>query len=216
MNRRNFTLGLAAPAASVALLNAAWAQSPTPLEGREFLRVESPQPVSTPGKIEVLEFFSYACPHCNALEPALETWVDRLPPFVAFRRVPVPFLANMENFQRTYYALESLGLVQSMQGKVFQAVHVEHQRLDTLEDVAALISRNGGDGARFLAACKSFSVATSCSRAKKLTADFGVASFPGVPSLAIQGRFVTSPAQAGSGAKALAVADFLIVRVHNS
>jgi protein dithiol oxidoreductase (disulfide-forming) len=212
MDRRRFSKTLVASAAG-AVAGSSWSQAPSPVERREYSKLEVPQLTSSPGKVEVLEFFSYACPHCNAFEPELEAWAGKLPPFVALRRVPVPFLANVETFQRTYYALEALGLVESMQSKVFQAVHSERLRLERVEDVAAVVGRHGGDAGKFLAACKSFSVATSCGRAKKLTADFGVASYPGVPSLAIQGRFVSSPAQVGSGRRALAVTDFLIQKV---
>ena len=85
------------------------------VEGQQFVRIEPAVPTSTQGKIEVLEFFSYACPHCNAFEPLIAPWAKKLPADVVFRRVPVPFLMNAENFQRTYYALEALGLVDAMQ-----------------------------------------------------------------------------------------------------
>jgi len=212
MDRRHFTKALLASTAGT-VAGSAWSQAPAPVEGREYSRLEVPQTTNSPGKVEVLEFFSYACPHCNTFEPELEAWAGKLPPFVTLRRVPVPFLANVETFQRTYYALETLGLVESMQRKVFQAVHSERLRLERIEDVAAVVGRHCGDATKFLAACKSFSVAASCGRAKKLTADFGVVSYPGVPSLAIQGRFVTSPVQAGGGRQALAVTDFLIQKV---
>jgi thiol:disulfide interchange protein DsbA len=204
MDRRLFVKTLAASAAGAIALPA-WAQ--TPAEGREYSRLQAPQPTGAPGKVEVLEFFSYACPHCSSLEPELEAWAAKLPPSVALRRVPVPFLANVDTFQRTYYALESLGLVESMQLKIFQAVHAEHLRLERVEDVAALVGRNGGDAAKFVSVSKSFAVSASCSRAKKLTADYRIES---VPSLAVQGQFITSPAQAGSNRAALVVTDFLI------
>ena len=86
---------------------------------------------------------------------------------MVLRRVPVPFLMNAENFQRTYYALESLGLVPTVQQKIFRAIHIDRQRLEKPEDIAAFVAKNGGDEAKFLAAFKSFSVATSVNRAKK-------------------------------------------------
>jgi protein dithiol oxidoreductase (disulfide-forming) len=207
MDRRLFVKTLAASAAT-AIAMPAWPQAP--VEGKQYSRLPAPQPTGAPGKVEVLEFFSYACPHCNTLEPELEAWARKLPPFVELRRVPVPFLANVDTFQRTYYALEALGLVQSMQMKIFQAVHSERLRLEKVEDVAAVVGRNGGDAAKFVSVSKSFAVSSSCSRARKLTADFRIES---VPSFAIQGEYVTSPAQAGSNRNALAVTDFLIQKV---
>jgi thiol:disulfide interchange protein DsbA len=210
MNRRHFS------ATSFGLLGAAllpagtaYGQGGAPIEGKDFTRLEPPQPVREPGKIEVLEFFSYACPHCSAFEPMLDNWARQLPPDVVMRRVPVPFLMNAENFQRTYYALESLGLVPTLQQKLFRAIHLDRQRLEKPEDIAAFVGKNGGDEAKFLAAFKSFSVATSVSRAKKAMADYKVES---VPLLVVNGRYVTSPSMAGGAAQSLAVADQLIQR----
>lgn len=210
MNRREFSsrlIGAGAGTLALSLAGAARAQG-APTEGAQYSRIDPPV-ATPPGKIEVVEFFSYACPHCNAFEPILDPWAKKLPSDVAFRRVPVPFLMNAENFQRTYFALEALGLVDSMQRKIFAAVHVEHQRLDSPADVAALVAKNGGDSAKFLEAMKSFGVANGVTRAKKMTADYKIDA---VPSIAVQGRYVTSPSQAGDPMRALQVADFLIQR----
>ena len=75
----------------------------------------------------MLEFFSYACPHCSAFEPVLQTWAKQLPADVALRRVPVPFLMNADNFMRTYYALETIGAVDAMQLKIFRGIHIERE-----------------------------------------------------------------------------------------
>ncbi len=214
MNRRDFASILVASGAVASLLGsgAARAETIVPVENRDYTKIEPPQPTSSPGKVEVLEFFSYACPHCSAFEPTLEAWAHGLPGDVVLKRVPVPFMFNADNFAHIYYALETLGLVGKMQMKIFSAVHVDHLRLDKPEDAAALVAKNGGDGAKFLAAFKSFSVATSVARSKKMTADYRI---DGVPSLTIQGRYLTSPSLAASEAKSLLVADALIQRSRN-
>jgi thiol:disulfide interchange protein DsbA len=211
MNRREFStrlIGAGAGTLALSLAAPAWSQG-APAEGTQFTKIDPPVPTQAQGKVEVVEFFSYACPHCNAFEPTLDAWAKKLPADVAFRRVPVPFLMNAELFQRTYFALESLGLVDAMQRKVFAAVHVDRLRLDSANDVAALVAKNGGDSAKFLDAMKSFGVANGVTRAKKMTVDYKIDS---VPSLAVQGRFLTSPSLAGGPEKALQVADFLIQR----
>ena len=213
-NRRRFSATLLSAAATSALLPSgpAFAQA-APVEGKDFTRVETPQPPGVPaGKVEVLEFFSYACPHCSAFEPAVEAWEKQLPPEVVVRRVPVPFLMNADNFMRTYYALETIGAVQAMQMKIFRGIHIEKKHLEKGEDIAAFVGANGGDAAKFLAAFKSFSVNTSVTRAKKMTADYKVDS---VPTLVVQGRWMTSPSQAGSQERALAVVDQLVQRVRS-
>jgi len=211
MNRRDFTSTLLVSGAGASLLLASGATlAQAPVEGRDYSLIQPPQPPANATKIEVLEFFSYACPHCSSFEPMVGPWSRSLPADVAFRRVPVSFLFNAENFQRTYFALEATGLVEQMQSKVFAAVHVERQRLDKPEDIAALVTKNGGDGAKFLAAFKSFSVATAVTKAKKLQADYKIES---VPAITIHGRYLTSPSQANGGPQSLAVADALIDKV---
>jgi thiol:disulfide interchange protein DsbA len=154
----------------------------------------------------VLEFFSYACPHCSAFEPTLEAWEKQTPPEIAFRRVPVPFLMNADNFMHAYYALETIGAVKDAQLKIFRGIHIERQRLDTGENIAAYLGKNGVDAAKFLAAFKSFSVATSVTRAKKMVADYKVDS---VPMFVVAGRWMTSPSTAGSQERSLQVVEQL-------
>jgi len=214
MNRRRFSASLLSAAAAAALVagRPAFAQA-APVEGKDFTRVDTPQPPGVPaGKVEVLEFFSYACPHCSAFEPTLEAWEKQLPADVVLRRVPVAFLMNADNFMHAYYALETTGAVQAMQLKIFRAIHIERKRLEKGEDIAAFVGANGGDAAKFLAAFKSFSVNTSVARAKKLMADYKVDS---VPTLVVQGRWMTSSSQAGSAERALAVVDQLVQQVRS-
>lgn len=214
MNRRDFSaqvVGLGA--AALSLTQNVSAQGATPTEGTQFTRIEPAVPTQTPGKIEVLEFFSYGCPHCSAFEPSLDAWAKKLPADVAFQRVPVPFLMNPENFQRTYYALQTMGQVDAGQRKMFAAVHIEHARLDKPADIAALMAKNGIDAAKFLDVFNSFSVANSVTKAKRMTTAYKI---DGVPMLAIQGRYLTSPGLANGHEGALAVADFLIQRARKS
>jgi thiol:disulfide interchange protein DsbA len=189
------------------------AQGNAPAEGVQYRRLSRQQPTSSPGKIEVLEFFSYACPHCFELEPVLEPWVKQLPADVHFQRVPVPFLVSAENLMKSYYAFEVLGIVERMTPAVFSAMNVAHQRLGTPEEMAALVAKNGGDSAKFLAATASFGVANSVVRAKKMLESFDVDA---TPTFAIQGLYETSPAQAGGQRQALAVVDSLIARARTA
>ena len=216
MNRRDFSaqaivVGLGA--AALSLTQRAAAQGAAPAEGTQFTRIEPAVPVQTPGKIEVMEFFSYACPHCSAFEPSLEAWARKLPADVSFQRVPVSFMMNAENFQRAYYALQTMGKVDAIQLKMFAAVHIDHLRLDKPADIAALVAKNGIDAAKFLDVFNSFSVANSVTKAKRLTTAYKI---DGVPTLAVQGRYLTSPGQANGHEGALAVADFLIQRARKS
>jgi len=212
VNRRDFSTQLAVTslgAVAASLFAGPVAAQGAPAEGKQFKKVEPPVPPSNTGKIEVIEFFSYACPHCNAFEPTVEAWAKRMPADVAFVRVPVPFLMNAENFMKTYYSLETLGQVDAMQRKVFAAVHVDHNYLEKPADIAALMAKNGIDAAKFSSVFNSFSVASSVTRAKKLAAAY---KLDGVPTITVQGRWSTSPGDAGGAEQATAVGDYLIQR----
>lgn len=204
MNRRDWVL---AAAGLAGLPLAAQAQG-GPVEGRDFKRVESPVPVPD-GKVEVVEFFGYWCPHCNAFEPALEAWVKKLPAQVNFRRLPVAFAPGQEPLQKLYYAIESLGQVDALHRKVFTALHADKKRLNTEADIAAWLPTVGADAAKITEAMKSFGVAAKARQSKQLSDAYRI---DGVPTLGIQGRWMTSPGQAGSPERALAVADALIAQ----
>lgn len=212
MKRRAFQTSAAAALAGVALLPATGlAQSGAPVEGQHFIRLAQPVPGSTPGRIEVVEFFWYECPHCNAFEPALEAWSRRLPSDVVLRRVPVAFRENpFVAQQRLYYALEALGKVEALHRRVFTAIHVERQRLDTAEKITAFMVKNGVDAKTFTDAYNSFGVQTKVRQAKALADGYKV---DGVPAMGVAGRFYTSGTLAGTTDRSLAVVDFLVDRV---
>lgn len=207
ISRRSFSL--AGAAAALGAGPAARAQGAAPVEGRDFVRLNTPAAVPAGGKIDVIEFFSYGCPHCYSFEPALEQWIKRLPPDAAFRRVPATFNASFEGYAKLFYALEAAGQFEALHKRVFAAIHVQRQRLDKEADLVAFVSANGGDAAKFSEAYKSFGVATKLRQAKQL---FEAYKIDGVPTLGIHGRWFTSGSLTGSNEKALAVADYLIQR----
>jgi thiol:disulfide interchange protein DsbA len=213
MKRRHFSLA----ATSLGLLPfapGAMAQG-APKPG-EFLTLGKPAPVDAPaGKIEVVEFFSYNCPHCAAFEPRLEQWVKQLPANVVFRRIPVPFVGNdVEAKQRMYFALEAMGKVDQFQQAIFRAIHTEKQRLFGEEAILAWADKQQGlDGKKFAEMFKSFGVAGKARRATQMTEAYKVA---GVPALGIAGRWYVDGELAGSLEGALRTADGLIAEARKS
>jgi protein dithiol oxidoreductase (disulfide-forming) len=214
MNRRDFALGLGAGSLASMLTCAAHAQG-EPVEGREYTRVQPPVPVSTAaaGKVEVVEFFGYWCPHCNAFEPSLDAWARKLPADVLFRRIPVAFNGPQEPFQKLFYALEAMGQLDTMHRKVFAAVHGQRLHLDKDSDLQSFSSANGLDYAKLADTMKSFSVATKCSQAKQLANAWKI---DGVPTLGVQGRYMTSVGQAGGNEQALRVMEALIQKARRA
>ena len=210
MNRREWALG--ATALALSGLSLPLRAQGGPVEGRDFQRLA--QPIAMPeGKIEVVEFFGYWCPHCNVFEPTLDAWAKKLPPQVLFRRMPIAFNPAQEPAQRLYFALEALDLVETLHRKVFNWLHVERKRLNNDADVQAFAQASGADATKIVEAMKSFSVATKMRQARQLSEAYRI---EGVPTLGIHGRWLTSPSIAGTPERALATADALIAQLRKS
>ncbi len=218
--RRELTLGVVAAGLAGALAPGRAQAQLALVEGTHYLRLATPVPTATPGKIEVIEFFWYECLHCNAFEPALDAWSRRLPDDVAFRRVPVWF--REEPFgpqQRLFYALDVLGLVPQLHRKVFRVIHDEHVRLRTPEDIAAFALSNDLDPVRFMTVYNSPAVRSRAEQARKIASAYGV---DGVPSMGVQGRYFTNGMLAnrgvagGANERMLTVVDALLNQVRRA
>ena len=185
-----------------------------PEEGTDYLQLDKRVSTEAPqGKIEVVEFFWYSCPHCNAFEPKLEAWIKRAPADVAVRRVPVAFRDDFVPQQRLYYVLEALGKIDELHAKVFQAIHVEKQPLNREDSIAAWLDKHGVPRAKFSELYNSFAVTTKARRATQLQDSFKV---QGVPALGIAGRWYTDGSLAGNMDRALQVAEFLIAEARKT
>ena len=212
MKRREFSLTSASVLAGSALvlspIGNAQAQGKPPVAGTDYLVLDKPVPSDAPaGKVEVIEFFWYACPHCFAFEPALTAWLKKLPKNVAFRRVPVVFQDSFIPPQKLYYTLEAMGQLEAVHEKVFNAIHVERQKLDKDNLVIDWAVKQGLDKAKFVETYNSFSVATKVRKAAQLQEAYKVA---GVPAMGVAGRFYTDGTQAQSMERGLTIVDYLV------
>ena len=212
MQRREFSLSAATVAAvtwggAAALSTTAHAQGKAPQEGTDYLLLDKPAPVeAAAGKIEVVEFFWYSCPHCNSFEPMLDAWSKKLPKDVVLRRTPVSFRPDFEPQQRLYYVIEGMGMIDQLHKKVFNAIHVEKQSLSTAEQIAAWAEKQGVSKAKFTEAYNSFPVVTKARKATQLQEFYKV---DGVPALGVAGRYFTSGSLTQTMERALAVTDYL-------
>jgi thiol:disulfide interchange protein DsbA len=215
MKRRDFSLAAISAATVSGLPLAAQSQGPVasvkPVEGKDYLSLDKrvPTDVGT-GKIELIEFFWYSCPHCNSFEPQFAAWVKAAPKDVVVQRVPVRFRDDFEAQQRAYYVFESLNMVDVMHGKLFHAIHTERQQLNTAQALATWANKNGLPEKKFLDTFNSFGVATKARRATQLQDAFKV---QGVPALGIAGRFYTDGSLTQTMDRALQVAEYLIGEV---
>jgi len=171
----------------------------------KFIEI-TPAQATEPGKVEVLDFFSYGCGHCAAIEPLLAKWTKAQPADVVVRGVPVAFNASMKPLQRLYYALEALNRL-DLHPKVFKAIHQEKKRLFTKAEIKSWIASQGVDAEKFDAAYESFGVSSKANRADQLVTSYRV---QGTPTVAVGGRFVTSPSEAGGYQQTLDVASDLV------
>lgn len=214
LNRRRFTLltltGLALGPAALVAARAAPAADGL-IEGEDYALVDPPQPPANPGRIEVLEFFSYACPHCRTLQPLIKEWVPGLGPDVDFRSVPVTFgRAAWANLVRLHYALEQMGELARLDEAIFTAIHDERANLFTDRTIRAWVADQGLDADAFAEAYDSFAVNVALSRADTLAATYHIDA---VPRLIVAGRYVVLANRARTHQDVLAVADKLVERV---
>lgn len=187
------------------------AQRVEPVELQDYVRLERPVAVRLPAgqKLELIEFFWYGCPHCNAMEPVLAPWVQRLPPDVRFRLVPVGFTRNHVAGQRLFFALQAAGLVERLHARVYEHLHETEGRLDSEWQMRSFVARHGGDVERFAAALQAPELTQRVQQANALVDAFGV---EGVPTFGVHGRFTTSPEQTGGRERCLQVVEWLLER----
>lgn len=174
-------------------------------EGTHYTRLADAQPVSGE-QIEVIEFFWYGCPHCADFEPYMQSWKESKPAGVKITPVPAIFRPEWVAGAQAYYALEMLDALE-VHPAVFDQIHKKHKAHQTVEHYAEIVAELGVDKQKFLDATKSFVVDSKVRRAGQMIRDYRIM---GVPTLAINGKYLTSASQAGSNQSALRVAEYLI------
>jgi thiol:disulfide interchange protein DsbA len=175
-------------------------------EGKDFRRLAKPQPTETGKKIEVIEFFSFSCPHCKDLEPILTAWIKKLPADVQLRRIPAQFSPPWVGTARVWYTLEAMNR-DDLVPAVFTAIHGQNQRLDTDKGFLDWAEKQGLDRKKTEDMYSSFTVSGKVSRAKSLVQNYGVQS---VPSFVVDGKFSTETGQPKSHQDIPALLDKLI------
>jgi protein dithiol oxidoreductase (disulfide-forming) len=185
------------------------AQTGAPREGSEYLRLKNAIPVETGNKIEVIEFFSYGCPHCGEFEPLLHDWVKKLPSDVQFRRVPVSFQPKWVPLAKEYYTLEALGEESRLSPEMFIAIHSKGVNLADEKTFFDWAAAHGLDRKKVEDMYNSFSMSGKMNRALQQAKAFNAQS---VPLIVIDGKFVVSTEKVGSHAAMLPVMDALIVK----
>jgi len=204
IKRRRLLVAVAAWPAAVL------AQPARPLqEMKDFRPVSPPQPVESGNKIEVVEFFQYSCPHCKSYDPVLQGWRKTLPADVEYRRIPISWDDKSVPHVRIYYTLEALGKTNELHSKIFEAMQDKRMPLLKPEEIADYMATNGIDRKQWLDAYNSFSVGARANRAGQVWKAYRV---EGTPSMAVDGKYITSPSMVRSTEGSLVVLDSLIQR----
>jgi protein dithiol oxidoreductase (disulfide-forming) len=178
------------------LAPAALAQGPA-VEGRQYVRINPAMPVETGKKIEVIEWFSYGCPHCAEFEPPLDEWLKALPPDVSFRRIPVMFQPRWVDLAKVYYTLEAMGEDARLSPEVFAAIHVKGLALWEPAKFFDWAATKGLDRKKVEDLYNSFTMSGRINRAKQLAQAYNIQE---VPTVIVDGKFLTTAARAGSHA----------------
>jgi protein dithiol oxidoreductase (disulfide-forming) len=176
-------------------------------EGKQYFKIDPPQETATGDKVEVLEVFSYACPHCAHFQPYAEQLKQSLPPGATFVYMPAVFNAAWEPFARAYYTAESLGVVNETHQDLFDALHVQHVPMRSIDELATFYAQHGVDKAKFLATSGSFEVESKLQRANTIVKNDGI---DGTPSIVVNGKYRVTGASAGGYPQLIELVDWLV------
>ncbi len=193
---------------ALTIVTGAWAQDM--VEGRNYAKLKNPQPVETGKNIEVIEFFSYGCPHCGELEPNLQAWLKTKPADVQLRRIPVMFQPKWESLARAYYTLEAMGEETKLSPDIFNAIHVKGNQLWNDKEFFDWAAAKGLDRKKVEDLYGSFTVVGKVNRAKQQAQVYQIQS---VPTIIVDGKFTTGPERMPNGHAGVSAAiDALVVK----
>lgn len=185
---------------------------PAPVEGTDYLVIAGGKPWQpVAGKIEVVEFFNYVCPGCNAFNPLLEQWKAKQLADVNLVYVPADFRPDFVPYARAYFAAEALGLVGKTHQAVYRAIHETHSipaEGDVPSDaaIAKFYSQYGVSAEMFEGAMRSFATDTRLRAAREFMMKSQATS---TPSLIVNGVYLV---KGRNYEDRLRIADHLIAR----
>ncbi|MGA8879623.1 MAG: thiol:disulfide interchange protein DsbA/DsbL [Azonexus sp.] len=204
--RRSFVTTIFALGAALTVAMPSWAQT----VGKDYTLISPAQPTEDAGKIEVLEFFSYGCPHCADFNPLVTAWAAKLPSDVVFRKVPITFgRAAWANIAKLYYALKVTGDLDRLESDVFKAIHNDRINLFDEKSLLEWVAKKGVDQKKFAEAFNSFGVMSQVKRGDQMAQAYKI---QGVPALAVDGKYLVGGKDFN---EQLAIADKLIAKARS-
>ena len=170
-------------------------------------RVIPQQPVESGERVEVIDFFFYACQYCNDLLPHLERWQKRASADVVFRHVPVVRHDSWVPLAKTYYTLEAMGEAERLHSMVYRSYHIEELSMSQDKVIAEWAEKHGLDREKFMTIYRSDETRQKIERARKMTMDYDI---QGTPSIVVDGRYLTSTSMTPSIPQVIPVLDGLV------
>ncbi|MEN9503765.1 MAG: hypothetical protein RI964_3050 [Pseudomonadota bacterium] len=181
-------------------------------QGEQFNVIDPPIPTQAPtGKVEVTELFWYGCPHCYALEPTIETFLKNKPDNIVFQRVPATLSPRWAYHAKLFYVSQMLDPTgeKHIHTKIFEAIQKQRRHIDNDDSLTRFFTDNGFSVEQVRGAMQSMEMMTSLARADEIGAKSKADS---VPSIIVNGKYITSPSMVGSEEKLLQVIDYLSKR----
>lgn len=205
-------LGRMVLAGMMVMVGSQFASAAAPVLGKDYQVINPAQATENRDRIELVEFFWYGCPHCYDLEPAFNRWIKGLPKDVGVRRVPAIFRDSWVPAAKIFYTLETLGELEHLHGRVFDAMHRERINLNSEKILFDWVGKQGVDAKKFAETYQSFAVQSKVQRAIQMTKAYGI---DGVPALIVEGKYLTTNGMAGGHEPLFAVLDGLIQKARS-
>lgn len=179
------------------------------VEGADYQAIAQPVKTTHPDKVVVTEMFWYGCPHCFRFEPYVERWSADLPDGVVFEQVPSALNPRWTEHARAYYSFQFMGVLEQVHRPLFDAIHVERKRLNSLDTLAQFVADQGLDEQAFREHYFSFPVETQIRKNVQKEKRYG---HRGVPAVIVNGKYLVSASMAGSNERMIQIIDFLVAR----
>lgn len=165
------------------------------------------QLTQTGDKIEVLEVFWYACPHCYDFEPHIKEWLQNKPDGVEFRRMPGIFRKNWIPHAKAFYTAEKLGVLDKIHGPLFDAIHKQRKKIHDDDDIEKFFVQHGVDRDEFVKVYESDEIDTKVKQAFVMGQRYKIT---GVPAIIVNGKYMVSGSTAGSFENVLKITNTLV------
>lgn len=176
-------------------------------EGKDYTTLTNPQPTESNGKIEVLEFFWYGCPHCDKLHSHIKAWLKNKPDDVSFRYVPTIFRPNWVSGAKIFYTIEAIQATETLHDKVYGAIHRDKIDLNKEPILFDWVEKQGIEREKFEKAYHSFSVQNQVARSTQMSRQY---ELTGTPSIVVDGKYLTSGSMGGSPENTIKILEKLI------